>query len=207
MRKNNILLVFICLLILLLAGSLFFITARNIALGKRITELTNENEELKRNVQNLNNDKLALEEKNLEQEAKIKELKKDVSAGRQGASGLNVSRVSRWGQGASGGTLDVTPHSQKETPPYLLRETPHIVLGVGNKLPSFSDDEIDVKNLIYWDRSTTITNGIRDQKNIIVFQKSSEIKLKNGTHYISHEGCEIHDFTIISGSISVYNPE
>ena len=208
MRKNNILLVFFCLLILLLAGSVFFLVARNTALGKRITELTNEHKELEKKIQDLTNNKLVLEVKNLEQKTKIKELEEGVSARRQGRSGLNVSRVSPRERGTSGWTLDVTPHSKKEeTSPDLSGEIAYIVLGVGDKLPSFTNDDIDVKNSIHWDTSVTIRNGVRDQKNIMVFQKGSEIKLKNGAHYISQEHCEIHDFTIISGSIFAYNPE
>ena len=58
-----------------------------------------------------------------------------------------------------------------------------------------------VRLFITW--SVSNINGV--EKNEIVFSSngSGEIKLYDGTHYTSPEGCTIRDFTIISGFLIV----
>ena len=72
---------------------------------------------------------------------------------------------------------------------------PDKVLRVGDKLPSFTSNDVVSRVNTLWSR-----------KLITGFQKNGWIELKNGTRYVcvSSEGCEVANFTIIKGTIEVY---
>lgn len=103
---------------------------------------------------------------------------------------------------------DVMPETNKDLQYYVVTRDngngpgghpkPDKILRVGDKLPSFNDKAIDLAFFIstYTDKST----------HVMEFKKGSEIKLKDGTHYIcaNPDGCKIINFVITTGSIEVY---
>ena len=161
------------------------------ALESKNTQLTDENTELKKKNENLEEHVSQLTDENTELKKKNKNLEERV-----GHLEKDNTRL----------TEKIDELINGNGPGPFVHPKPDKILRVGDKLSSFNDDEIDLKYFIYSNRSTITTNGTRNQKNVMKFQKGSQIKLKNGTHYIctNPDGCEIVDFVITKGSIEVY---
>ena len=92
--------------------------------------------------------------------------------------------------------------ASRDRPELKIFETviPSKILRKGDKIPSFNSDDCKLTMYI---TSYQSTSG--EVKNKIVFPPNGmgKIILKDGTRYTSPEGCTIHDFTIISGSLIV----
>ena len=166
--------------------------------NEKIDELENENKKINIDIQTLFTDYSDLQKSLEELEGSNSKKEQDTSEFR-----LKVWNPSKGDGFSSKGTLNVSrgPKNNTSNP----SNATSVTLTVGDRLPSFTEDDINNKNYIHTEASKNTVNGISHEENKITFMEGGEIILKNGTHYTS-DNCVIEDFIIISGSLSVYKP-
>ena len=147
--------------------------------------LEKDNAELKNGVAQLEKDKAELKNSNSELTKEIEMLKGSVDQLTQKVEELKNGNNPR--------------------PSIFL--TPNRILRVGDKFPSFNDNEINLEYLITRNEPTIVNpDGTVTKKNVMKWRRGSVIELKNRTRYIcaNPDGCEIVDLVITKGSIEVY---